>query len=232
MKKPLALFDIDGTMIPGTTYFRVLEAQVIEGLIDEACVTTAYSTLREYKTGALSYERLIESLLDIYANGLKGKFAESVLHSTEKVLDECGDYYGYVAPTINALRDTHEVVIISGSPHFMAKAIQLRFGVDNSFSSGYEISDGIVTGRVASYLATREQKQNAIRHLVEDHVFAGSVEFGDSEGDIEVLRSVERPVCISPTAGLRQMAVENGWVIVDSENELNDLQPLRIIETL
>lgn len=229
MKKPLALFDIDGTMIPGTTYFRVLDGQMKDGLIDESCVAEAYSLLKEYKSGAVPYEKLIVSLLDIYAKGLAGKTAQEVASSTINILTECEDYFGYVGATIAALRDTHEIIVVSGSPHFMAEAVMRKYGIGKKLSSVYEVQDGIITGKVSSYLATRHQKRDAIQHIIEDHQYTNSVAFGDSEGDIEVLKSVQYPVCIMPTDGLRQIAKEKKWVVIDSDLDLHTNAPLRVV---
>lgn len=229
MSKPLALFDIDGTMIPGTTYFRVLDAQLTEGLVSEACVADAYTALRDYKQDVLSYEQLIKSLLDIYAEGIRGKTAVEVGDSIDAILGNTTDFYQYVAPTIEALRGTHEIVIISGSPHFMADAVKHKFGVEQSYSSIYEVVDGIITGNVAAYLATRQQKHRAVQHMITGHEFKGSLAFGDSEGDLEVLKSVEHPICIAPTTGLRHHAAKNNWTILDTDSVLNTNQPLQAV---
>jgi HAD superfamily phosphoserine phosphatase-like hydrolase len=232
MDKPLALFDIDGTMIPGTTYFRVLDAQLRDGLIKEVCVTKAYAALNAYKQGSISYEQLIESLLNVYAKGLRGLKAADVADSTNRILGSTADFYHYVQPTIEFLRKTHEVAIISGSPHFMADAVKQKFGIERIFSSTYKVVDGVVTGEVSDYLATRQQKHRAIQHLIMGFEFEGSVAFGDAEGDFEVLQSVEYPICIAPTNGLRQHAIKNGWVIIDSDSELNDNRVLQVVKDI
>ena len=229
MNKPLALFDIDGTMIPGTTYFRVLDAQLREEFVSEACVADAYSAYGKYKQGSISYEQLVENLLDIYAQGIQGRTAKEVENSIDAILGDTTDFYQYVAPTIELLRNTHEIVVISGSPHFMADAVRQRFGIEHSYSSVYEVVDGIITGRVETYLATRQQKHRAIQHVITGHEYKGSVAFGDSEGDLEVLKSVEHPICISPTAGLRHHAVKHNWTIVDADSTLNNDKPLKVI---
>lgn len=220
MNKPLALFDIDKTMFNGLSYFPLLDSQIGEGLVEPAVGEDARGAMEMYKGQSLSYESFVKRLLDIYASGLEGKTVEAVQTSTNNFFNNSHDFFGYVRPTIELLSKTHEVVLVTGSSNFTAGAVANLFGVATHISTQLGSEQGMLNGDVKTYLATRHDKKEAIQHLTDTHPYAGSFGFGDSEGDIEMLRAVENAICIRPTTGLAELAAEKGWSIVDSQNEL------------
>ena len=78
------------------------------------------------------------------------------------------------------------------------------------------------SGSVNSYLASRHEKHDAIKHLMQGHGVKNSFAFGDSEGDIEMLRAVEYPICLNTTDGLRAIAAEKSWHM-PSTDEVTEL---------
>jgi HAD superfamily hydrolase (TIGR01490 family) len=229
MNRPLALFDIDKTMFNGLSFFPLMETQRGEGLLDTSAGKHAQKALISYKEHTLGYEDFIKELLDAYAGGLKGKSAEKVENSTDRFFSQTTAFFGYVKPTINLLSYTHEVVLVTGSSHFTAKAVAKVFGVERYISTKLDVENGKLTGRVKSYLATRHEKKAAIAHLIEAHPYTGSFGFGDSEGDIEMLLAVEHPVCIQPTPGLAEIATKHGWAIIDDHEDLASIHGLSVV---
>ena len=230
MNKPLALFDIDKTMFNGLSYFPLLDAQVEEGLVDSSVSEQADNSMQKYKEHPLGYEDFVKDLLDIYAEGLRGKAEADVEKSTNGFFSESTAFFGYVAPTIKLLSTTHEVVLVTGSSHFTAKAVAKVFGVQSYVSTELGVDNGTLNGKVRSYLATRHEKKDAIRHLTDSHPYADSFGFGDSEGDIEMLRAVQNPICIQPTNGLSEVAQKHGWAIIDKQEDLTSHGGLLIVK--
>lgn len=220
MHKPLALFDIDNTMFNSISYFSLLDAQVAEGLIKPEVAIYADEALQRYKDARLGYEDLVKELFDMYAQGLKRQPADEVAQFTNDFFEKSSEFFGYVQPTIDLLAPGHEIVLVTGNSQFTAGAVAKVFGIQQFCSTELGVKNNRMTGLVSSYLATRHEKREAIRHLTKAHPYAGSFAFGDSEGDIEMLRVVEHPVCINPTAGLRKIADEKGWAVIDSQDEL------------
>ena len=56
--------------------------------------------------------------------------------------------------------------------------------------------------------------------------WSGSVGVGDSESDIPMLSTVERPIAFNPTRNLYEHAVEHAWpVVVERKNMIYKLEP-------
>jgi HAD superfamily hydrolase (TIGR01490 family) len=231
MAKPLALFDIDKTMFNGPTYVPLIDAQIKEHLLDPFVARQTNDAMDRYVADILGYEDFVREVTKIWATGLIGKESAAIEDSTNRFFEATDGFFGYVKPTIELLKPTHEIVLITGSPQFTAKAVARVFGLSSTISTMFGEKDGFFTGQVDSFLATRHDKKDAIKHLADDHPFEASYGFGDSEGDIEMLRSVQHAVCIRPTDGLREIAVRQGWVIVDSHEELDSQEGLSIVRS-
>ncbi|HVI69154.1 MAG TPA: HAD-IB family phosphatase [Magnetospirillaceae bacterium] len=215
MRRYIAFFDIDNTMYDGFSYFALLEKQVGEGLIKQGILTDALASMQKYKAKTQDYETTIVELLDMYAAGLTGVKYAAVLESTKQFYEKSDKFFAYVAPTFKKLKGSHDIALVTGEPQFVAEAVKELFGANSYYSTEYEVVDGMFTGSVASYLASRHEKHDAIKHLMQGYGAKNSFAFGDSEGDIEMLRAVEYPICLKATDGLCAIAVEKGWDMPD-----------------
>lgn len=210
-RKQIALFDIDNTLYNGFSYFALLDKQADEGLINSSVPAQAKACMQKYKAGQQDYESTIVELLDIYAAALRGVAYDQVLSATKEFYKSSDKFFNYVDPTIKLLEPTRDISLVTGEPQFVARAVADLFGISTYYSSEYEVKRGVFTGRVTRYLASRHEKLAAIKHLMHGHGIKGSFAFGDSEGDIEMLRAVEHPICLNPTPELRAIAKQHGW---------------------
>jgi HAD superfamily hydrolase (TIGR01490 family) len=217
MPKSIALFDIDKTMYDGFSYFELLETQVAEGLLARQVLADARAAMQQYKSKLQDYETTVIALLKIYASGLKGVQYDVVLRSTKAFYAASNKFFLYVKPAIRSLRESHDMTIVTGEPQFVAEAVRERFSIQSYFATEYELVDGVFTGGIASYLASRHEKHDAIEHLMRRYGAKNSFAFGDSDGDIEMLRAVQYPICIHPTDELRTIAEEKGWYMPQIE---------------
>lgn len=230
MSKPIALFDIDNTIYEGFSYFELLEKQAREGLIKPQIPENAKSSMQKYKTKQQDYETTIVELIDIYAAGLKGKTYDEVLQSARQFYHNSTKFFAYVKPTIQELQGTHDIALVTGEPQFVAQAVAERFGLGvQHYSTEYDVQDGKFTGLVKSYLASRHEKHDAIKHLMQGHGAKGSFAFGDSEGDIEMLRAVEHPICLNATNGLREIAENEQWPMPAIEQVTDLVKKLKAV---
>lgn len=211
MIKSIALFDIDNTMYEGFSYFELLEKQVDEGLIDKQVFDNAKASMQKYKSKLQDYETTIVELLDVYAAGLKAKSYDDVLISTKEFYRKSKKFFSYTQPTIEELQNSHDIALVTGEPQFIAEAVAELFGLKSYYCTEYDVKAGKFTGKVKSYLASRHEKHDAIKHLMQGHGSKNSFAFGDSEGDIEMLRAVEYPICLNCTDGLRDVAEKERW---------------------
>ncbi len=215
-ERKIALFDIDGTIHDGILLFPLAKRQHEDGIIDTECLRQLDQDLQQYKSGATDYEFFAKELLIHWAAGLEGKFYETVLDQARRFIDgDENNFFPFLLQVTALLSDTYDIYFITGETDFVAENVTQKFQGNGYISSEFEKDgNGRFTGRVKSFLATREEKKNAIKPLLEEHDRSDSFAFGDTEGDIEILESADNPICVNPTPGLSEIAKQRGWVIV------------------
>lgn len=220
--KRIALFDIDRTVYEGFLLFTIVGQQVEDRLIAQAVLDDIIDIKNVYEKGDMRYELMVETVLARWADGLTGKSLEEVEHHTEKYLRGKGNkFYFFVKDVIDILRDTHDIYFVTGEPQFVANKTKEIFNANGFLATEFEIKDGRFTGKVSAALSHGHHKLQVISDLLTQHGREGSYAFGDSEGDIDMLDSVEYAVCVKPTAGLKQKAIEKGWFIsMDPDKEI------------
>lgn len=237
MSRPLALFDIGGTMLSGSD-IALIDAHIADRIFKPNFKGKAQDILGRYTNRALFYEAMVRELMTAYAEGLQGARVDKLKTSTSRFFKEA-DFFGYVKPTIDLLAPTHEVVLVTGASQFTAEAVAGLFGIHRYISTQLGVSHGILTGQVESYMATSDEKGNAVVDLTNIQsdtepdlpmfTLAGSFGFGDSEGDSQILYAVEHPICVQPTDDLAAIAKKEGWEIVDSRNVLAARTGLEVV---
>jgi phosphoserine phosphatase len=218
-KRKIALFDIDGTIYERYVIFPLAEYQLKERTINKNCLGELYKDLELYRTGKIDYETLAADLLTHWAKGLKGISYSTVLEQTKRFFKGEGNkFLPFLKRVITLLEKTHDIYFITGEPKFVAQTASGLYETTGFLSSELEVENSIFTGKVRRLLARRDEKEIVIKQLLEDHDLKRSFAFGNAEGDIEMLNSVELPICINPTPGLREIAIRKNWKTTNPEN--------------
>lgn len=213
-ERKVAFFDIDKTIYNGYVISPLAQHQVEQGIIKQTCLDDLNSDFIAYKEGSAGYEETIDILNRHWAQGLKGESFDKVLDDARNFFNTDGNkFYGYLLSVIDLLSPTHDIYFITGEPQFVALAAKSKYPKVETRSSELEIVGGIFTGRVTSLLAYRMEKKRAIAEIIQNYDKEDAFAFGDSEGDIEMLSSVDNPICINPSEGLLRIAEEKGWLI-------------------
>jgi phosphoserine phosphatase len=220
--KKIALFDIDKTIYNGYVIFPLGEYQLEKGIINQSCLDKLYNDLNLYESGKVDYESTIANLLDHWAVGLKGQSYQYVLEETISFFKSVeNEFYDFVKPVMQILKPSHDVYFITGEAKFVGEAATFIFSSKGFISSELELQNTKFTGEVNKYLARRNEKLRAIQHLLKTYSKDSSFAFGDSEGDIQMLNSVQHAICINATKRLIQYAGKNDWHIIDPKDVTN-----------
>lgn len=226
IQKQIALFDIDKTIYDGYVIFPLAEFQFKKGIIDKIVLDNLYEDLRLYKSKKVDYETTVENLNRHWIEGLKNKPYQLLLQETEKFLQtkESSRFFPFAKPLMSLLTKTHDIYFVTGELQFIGKSVADYFGVNGYISSVVEVNNGLVTNKLSRSLSKKENKKEAIKHLLKRYPHNQSLAFGDSEGDMEMLNDIKNAFCINATEGLKEIAQIKGWNIVTPDNIFNEVR--------
>ena len=212
--KVAAFFDFDNTLLPGQAselrFFRYLWGQ---GLVGWREVSASLFGLAKHLTEA-SLQPLRERKLY-----LRGKRPSDI----EPLADEfCRQV---LCPGLSPVglarmdehrRAGHHIILVTGSLDFLIAPLAQWLGVDRVLAAKPERIDGRYTGHLVPPLPDGEGKRMLITELaLHSGLDLGSCyAYGDSPGDVEVLRLVGHPLVINPIRGMRGIARRHRWPVV------------------
>ena len=106
-----------------------------------------------------------------------------------------------------------EVILASGAYQPISNAFAAKIGADVALGTPLETRDGIATGALAAEVQAGEEKAAAlIARAGGREVLAA---FGDTAADIPMLERARRAVAVAPDRGLRRLAIERHWEIIE-----------------
>lgn len=228
-EKPLAVFDIDGTLIRWQLYHAVADMFVKLGYTDPETYQSVKNARMEWKrrTGEEAFQAYELKLVEVYTEVLKTLTHEQLELAAQKVYDEYKDQvYTYTRDLIKELKAKGYLLFaISGSQVEIVKLLADYYGFNDYLGSVYERSENGFTGKLTSY---RHNKHIHVAKLAKKHgaTTKGSVAVGDSKGDITMLEAIEQPIAFNPEKKLFDAAKENFWpIVIERKNVVYKLEP-------
>lgn len=209
-----AFFDVDNTLLPGEAseirFFRWLWSRGVVGWPE---VRASLSWLVRHLP-ALSLHPLRER-----KPYLAGKPAQVIEPLGEEFCRE--QLCPCVSPAAMRQIDQHRqaghmIILLTGSLDFLIDPIATALQVDRSFAGCLEQMNGVYTGRLVPPLPYGEGKRQLMERLAQDLTLDLSLcyAYGDSPGDLEILRAVGHPTVVNPIRGMAGVARRNQWPVV------------------
>ena len=216
----LALFDLDGTLIPGDSDHAFCEFLIALGWADEAEFHRRNDEFfRQYQAGRLD----IASYIEFATAPWRTRTAAEQQAAMQRFLAEV--MQPQIRPAALDLVRTHQqqgdlVAIVTATNEFITRPIADRFGVEHLIAVRLaRDAQGAVTGRIDGTPSFREGKNqrlddwlHGLGHRLGD--FEQTLFYSDSTNDLPLLERVSVPVATNPGAALEAIAIERGWRIL------------------
>lgn len=212
--KKLAVFDLDGTILKGTSAERQLfqflrrrrvikPCHIILFFAECARLIMAGKIQRlkknKYYLLGISNKLLIELMPEFCTERLVPIFSTEVIQHMQRLKNE-----GY------------RIIVLSGTPDIILAALQAHLPFDEYIGSHLEINDDKITGRVEDLFPYGEDKAVALYAKYEkydiDH--AASWSFANKYSDLPILEPFGNPVAVHPDKKLAAYAKRNGWLTI------------------
>lgn len=203
MTNKAAFFDIDGTLFRDSLLVKHFEILKDNDIIDDKRWNEEVVPYYEkFKNRKGAYEDYLDKVSIAYQEGIQGVSEEDLNKYAEIVLDREKDRIYLVTKKAieKYLEDGYYVFFISGSPEYLVKPFGKLYGATHSIASKYIMKDGKFTGEVLPMWDSRN-KIRSINYLKEkyDLNLKECHAYGDTNGDLSMMRSVGHAHIINPT---------------------------------
>ena len=214
MSKPIAVFDIDGTIFRSSLLIEITDALIAQKVFEPEIEKVYAREFAAWRNREASYDHYIGKVIDAFKQHLKGVPVQKLERAADAVVANMGRHtYRYTRDLVKSLQKTHFLIAISKSPEVMVSKFAAHWGFDDYDASIYEHEKGLYTGVCTT---DHRHKDVILQELIDKHGLnlSGSIGVGDSEGDIPLLSLVEHPIAFNPNALLFTEAMKNNWQVV------------------
>ena len=218
MKKNLAIFDLDNTILNGDSDYSWINFLIDIGYVDKDEYEKKNQYFYDkYYEGKLDYDEWAEFALST----IKGKRPEEIENLLNKFLSSV------IEPMINiyALRLLHNhyhnndvMLLASATNSVIVNPIAKRLGFENIVATEVEIVNGVYSGKFQNTPALGEGKLQKVREWMRRNDFSdfkNTTFYSDSINDLPLLSSVNKAVAVNPDNKLREECEKRSWEIVD-----------------
>lgn len=218
MKKPVAVFDIDGTIFRSSLLIELVERLIEKGVFPASARDVYRDEQMLWLDRKGDYESYVKKVIEVFAGQLKGIPYATVADAAGEVIEEKKDrVYRYTRDLIAEYKKKgYYLLAITHSPKFIADGFAYECGLDKVYGMFYATgpSDNF-TGEIEDEDVILNKGAVLTRVLrKEDITLEGSVAIGDTESDIPMLEMVEHPIAFNPNKKLFTHAKRRGWKIV------------------
>ncbi len=217
--RPVAFFDIDGTVFRSSLLIELVEQLVKDKVFDPFAITQFEDELKAWRSREGTYEQYIDAVVKAFLQHIKGVHYGAFADVGRKVVEQQNKYvYRYTRDLIHSLRkENYYIVAISQSPKTVLDEFCAQYGFDKVYGRIYEIGpQDQFTGRVIDEHLI-QNKSNIVKRVFDRNPNLSkkhSIAVGDTEGDIPLLESVSEAICFNPNQSLYSYAKRMNWEVV------------------
>lgn len=211
----VAIFDLDRTLLPGSSLVLLGKALVERGVIPRSVLArhaaqAAIFSRRGLADGRIA--RLRESLLAAAA----GRDHDQIVSVAREV---GGEMASNSYPAARWLLRQHQeagdfCIVLSASPQELVEAVAAALGAHRAVGTCAEVVDGRLTGRLFGPFCHGPGKLERLATDLGPVELASATAYADSASDLPLLSSCGHPVAVNPDRRLWKAAQAAGWPVL------------------
>lgn len=202
-----AFFDIDGTIFRDSlmtaNFKKLLKYEIIS---NKTYYKDVYDIEKLWSRRYGQYDDYITTISTVYAENLKGVNMDFLNFIADKTIeDSYEDIYKYSRARLNFHKEAgHLIFFISGSPDFLVSRMAKKYNAAAYRGTNYIPDENNNFSGEISMMWNSENKYIAMQELLAEYNIdlEKSYAYGDTNGDISMLKLVGNPIAINPTKEL------------------------------
>jgi HAD superfamily hydrolase (TIGR01490 family) len=214
----IALFDLDRTLVPGSSLVALGRELLRRRLIDR-------QTLARHAVSAAAFRRrgLSDDEVDRVRRGLllalAGRETAPILGAVAAVGRRvAADVYPSARWLLGRHLDAGDFcVVLTASPQELADAVVAALGAHRAVGTRLQVLDGRFTGAIDGPFCYGAGKIRRLEAEVGALDFELATAYGDSASDLDVLSHCGAPVAVNPDRRLLGVARGRGWPVLRFE---------------
>ena len=211
----VAIFDLDRTVIPGSSLNDLVAALLAEGLISRSVVVRHVLTKALFAkrgVGTRRVDQIRDAALSVIAD-LDYAVMLDVARASGRVV--ASRAYPAARRVIDRhLRAGDFCVILSAAPQELVEAVASAIGIQRAVGTRAAVNEGRLTGELDGPFCYGPGKLARLATEVGPVDFALASGYSDSISDLPLLTACRYSTAVNPDRKLRAVARRNGWPVL------------------
>lgn len=211
----VALFDLDRTLVPGSSLVSLGRELVRRGMLERRVLARRAASAAAFRRRGLSdgrVEDLVGGLLALLAGREVEPLAEVAGHVGAEVAAEA--YPGALWLLQRHLDAGDFCVVLTAAPQPLAEAVAHAIGAHRAIGTRLAVVGGRFTGALDGPFCHGPGKVLRLREELGDMGSTRSSAYGDSASDVAVLERCTDPVAVNPDRRLTAVAAARSWPVL------------------
>ncbi|MBU0750183.1 HAD-IB family hydrolase [Patescibacteria group bacterium] len=227
-KRPVAVFDIDGTVFRSSLLIELVEELIARDIFPKTAQKTYAHEEEEWVNRKGGYDAYINKVIQVFRTHSKGLVYGEIADIAGEIIEAKKDrVYRYTRDLIAELKAKgYFLLAVSRSPKFIVDGFAYEMGFDKSYGIFYATGPtDRFTGEIEDEFLIMNKSAVLARAIDKDNLsLIGSVGVGDTESDISMLDMVETPIAFNPNRLLYRHAKQRNWkVVVERKDVIYDV---------
>ena len=214
-----AFFDLDKTLIPGSSLFLMARGLYDRDLFRVRDILKGGIRQLTFRVGGKERTKDIEQSRDSALSFVKGRYKEELEAWGREIAEEriLPRVYEDVTRVIQGHRNAGDLTfLVTAAPLELASFIAEALGMTGALGTESELDDeGRYTGRLRGEILHGPAKAKAVAELASERGIdlSNSHAYSDSKNDMPLLEAVGHPHAVNPEPELRRIARMRGWPV-------------------
>lgn len=215
MKRRLAFFDLDGTVLDGYSVLFFLARRQLSLAPGSTERLRQFTAVLRHIAGQTRFEVALAEL----AMGMRGVSDAEMQCLAQDVFAR--DLASRIYPEARELIRQHQqqgdcVAILSSATQYQAEPVARELGIEHVLCTQLGLASGKLTGMLSGPACYGEQKLKVAQQFARKQrlPFSASHFYSDGYEDLPLLKAVAQPHATNPDARLARVAQQQGWPIL------------------
>lgn len=211
----LAVFDLDRTLVPGSSLIHLARAMAAGGLLRRRELAFHGARNVAFARRGASDERVRRLRAELLRTVAGLEYEPIVALSDEVAGSVAGSVYSSAGWLLERhLKAGNFCVVVSSSPQELVDEVAKRLGAHRAVGTRAEVREGRFTGELNGPFCYGAGKLERLRTDLGIVDLRGAHAYSDSASDLPLLRGCGHPVAVNPDRRLLAAARRAGWPVI------------------
>ncbi len=229
--KPIAIFDIDGTIFRSSLTIELFKHLVREKIFDSKYIRRVMQSEKKLLNRQGHYDDFVHDVVEAYKAAIVGQKKDKIVAASRKVISEQKfRTYRYTKKLLEEIQKRYSTIAISGSPLEVVVEYNKFLKFDKLYGWEFGIDEQGRYTDVVLHAPPRYKKELIVRYVQNHNLsFKNSIGVGDTESDVGFLELVDKPIVFNPNTKLFNIARRKKWkVVIERKDIVLEMNPKNV----